>query len=575
MQDTRQAQPPQFLELQAERPSSEADVIGNADDILERRALQRKTVLASQLGEVGAMAVEVGDHGERRQRAFGRFRLQNCRQLSAQPQIQPCDQVAHRQLPVRRKERIERPLNQSAAVDHDVGRKLHPRLKRHRFAVGRGGLLRQIDGDLVHGLVGSIEAGQPGELRRQIGRAYGRARDRLDHALVEAELLKGKRLVAQKHLIAGMNEAYGAAGAEKPGAQNRSFRYDVQQRHIVLDIAAHCRLKVGDCAIFGSRDHDLPLALGFRELLLDSGDIAIQLRQLHRAREGQLLQRAVELGQLAPEIGLGSLKRLKPSSLVEPVLIGGFELRLGHKAFFAQRLQSGETPFAEPNALALDTDLVGEMALLRPQRLDLRREVRRLLVKELLLHRLLVEQAGALPLQLTHDLFANRPGGLALQLCGEHQQRRTGRDRRALPHLYLGNDSLLRRGDPHHAEIRHEPSVDPLFARIEAEEQQGDHGQGRNARTGREHPVRYPGLQQDVAQPLGAKLLQRFRTKECRLPGSRPGSDGSALPFRHVAHRSQSAAAKSLVSKSRTSKLSSMARTSRGTRKTFLSLGSK
>ena len=91
---------PELVELEPQRPRGEADPVGDADQVLQRRALEREAEAAAQRGRVGVLAVVARDHREAGEAAFGGLGLQHHRQPPAPAELQPVGGVHARLLPV-------------------------------------------------------------------------------------------------------------------------------------------------------------------------------------------------------------------------------------------------------------------------------------------------------------------------------------------------------------------------------------------------------------------------------------------------------------------------------------------
>src|SRR5690606_12120234 len=85
-------------------------------------------------------------------------------------------------------DRLQRPLDEAAALAEHVGFQQHARAQRLGLAVGGDGLAFQGDADAVEGLAGRLAG----------ARLQGTAADSRHRATVVAELLVGKGLVAQQ-----------------------------------------------------------------------------------------------------------------------------------------------------------------------------------------------------------------------------------------------------------------------------------------------------------------------------------------------------------------------------------------
>ena len=100
MQDARQSEFRELTELQPKRASRKADLVGDAHQILQRRAAKGNPVAPAKLGEVGLIAEIAGHHGQAREPAFGRLHLEHHRKASLPPEPQSMDQVHQRHVPV-------------------------------------------------------------------------------------------------------------------------------------------------------------------------------------------------------------------------------------------------------------------------------------------------------------------------------------------------------------------------------------------------------------------------------------------------------------------------------------------
>ena len=107
-----------------------------------------------------------------------------------------------------------------------------------RPAIGRGGLLGERDGDPVDRLVGAIQRRQPCQLLRQFGRVQRGARHGRHAALVKAEFLVRKGLVAQQDALPGPDKPDRSARPEQLRLQLRAGRHDAEQRHIRRRVTA-------------------------------------------------------------------------------------------------------------------------------------------------------------------------------------------------------------------------------------------------------------------------------------------------------------------------------------------------
>jgi hypothetical protein len=86
--DRRQAQLPQAVELEAERPAGEVELARHLDHAAQGDALQRHRVAAPQRVQVDAVAVVGGDHGQAGEAAFGGLGLQDARQAPAAAEVE-------------------------------------------------------------------------------------------------------------------------------------------------------------------------------------------------------------------------------------------------------------------------------------------------------------------------------------------------------------------------------------------------------------------------------------------------------------------------------------------------------
>ena len=77
VEDAGRAQLRHVVQLQPQRPRLQAEPLRDADQAVERRALERQRVALAKRRQVGAMAVVVGHHGQAGQAAFGRLGLED------------------------------------------------------------------------------------------------------------------------------------------------------------------------------------------------------------------------------------------------------------------------------------------------------------------------------------------------------------------------------------------------------------------------------------------------------------------------------------------------------------------
>ena len=75
VQDGRQAQLPQILEIQAERTADEAQLARDLDERPQGHAVKRHRVTAAKRVQIDAVPMERGHHGKAGEPAFGRLRL--------------------------------------------------------------------------------------------------------------------------------------------------------------------------------------------------------------------------------------------------------------------------------------------------------------------------------------------------------------------------------------------------------------------------------------------------------------------------------------------------------------------
>src|SRR3954451_15876196 len=93
MQHGRQAQLIDVLKLDLDRPRAQVELIGECDQMRERRSFQRYRMPAPQRRQIYAVAMEARDHREASQTAFSRFRLQDHRHAPASGEIQKFEHV--------------------------------------------------------------------------------------------------------------------------------------------------------------------------------------------------------------------------------------------------------------------------------------------------------------------------------------------------------------------------------------------------------------------------------------------------------------------------------------------------
>src|SRR3954451_8559362 len=93
MQHGRQAQLIDVLKLDLDRPRAQVELIGDCDQMRERRSFQRYRMPAPQRRQIYAVAMEARDHREASQTAFSRFRLQDHRHAPASGEIQKFEHV--------------------------------------------------------------------------------------------------------------------------------------------------------------------------------------------------------------------------------------------------------------------------------------------------------------------------------------------------------------------------------------------------------------------------------------------------------------------------------------------------
>src|SRR4051794_10515836 len=89
----------EFVKLQPERPRGEADLLGDAHDILQRCPLQRHAETAAQARQVRGIAEILGHHDKAGQTAFRCFGLQYHREPASPAEVEALE-YAHGDLPV-------------------------------------------------------------------------------------------------------------------------------------------------------------------------------------------------------------------------------------------------------------------------------------------------------------------------------------------------------------------------------------------------------------------------------------------------------------------------------------------
>ena len=88
VQDRGQAQLPEVVQLDAQRPAGQAQVVRHLDEALERHPAQGHRVAPPQRVQVDAVAVEGGDHGQAGEAALGGLGLPDQGQAVAAAEVQ-------------------------------------------------------------------------------------------------------------------------------------------------------------------------------------------------------------------------------------------------------------------------------------------------------------------------------------------------------------------------------------------------------------------------------------------------------------------------------------------------------